>query len=113
MFATANPSCGGFAVSPVNFLDDRFAPVATGKIEIDIGPAFPALVQKTFEDQMIAHWVDRSNPETITNGAVGRASPALDHDVVFPTEINDVPDNQKISREPELGDQRQFFFQLS
>ena len=102
-----------FAVAPINFLDHRFAPVATRKIEIDIGPAFPALVQKTFEDEMIADRIDRGDPETITNRAVRRAAAALDHDVVFAAEIDDVPDDQKISGEPELGDQRQFFFELS
>src|SRR5437762_4141675 len=44
-------------------------------------------------------WVHRRDPETITNSAIGGAAPALDHDVVFTTEIDDVPDNQKIARE--------------
>src|SRR5260370_36020755 len=38
-----------FALSPVNFLDHRFATIAAGKIEIDIGPAFPVFVQEPFE----------------------------------------------------------------
>src|SRR2546430_15878941 len=36
-----------FAVAPINFLDRSFAPVAARKIEIDVRPAFSALVEKT------------------------------------------------------------------
>ena len=61
---------------------------------------------------MTTHRVHRRDPETITNSAIGGAAPALDHDVVFTTEIDDVPDNQKIARESELADEREFFFEL-
>src|SRR5207249_10864391 len=61
---------------------------------------------------MTAHRVHRRDPETITNSAIGGAAPALDHDVVFTTEIDDVPDNQKIARESELADERELFFEL-
>src|SRR6266487_172855 len=40
--------CAVFAVATINFLDHRFPAIATGKIEIDIRPAFAALIQKTF-----------------------------------------------------------------
>ena len=95
-----------FAVTPVNFLDDRFAAVAAGKIEIDIGPAFAAFIQEPFEHQIVAHRIDRRNPEAITNRAIGCAAPALDHDIVLAAEIDDVPDNQEISGEPEFDDER-------
>src|SRR6266699_6600747 len=62
---------------------------------------------------MIAHWIDGSNAEAITNRAVRGASPTLHHDVVFAAKIYDVPDDQKIPRESELGDERQFFFELA
>src|SRR5439155_26233722 len=61
---------------------------------------------------MTAHRVHRRDAETITNSAIGGTAPALDHDVVFTTEIDDVPDNQKIAREPEVADEREFFFEL-
>ena len=85
------------AVAPVNFLDHALAPIAAGQIEINIGPAFPALAEKTLEDQMIAHRIDRGDAETITNRAVGRAPPSLHHDVVLPAEIDDVPDDQEVA----------------
>src|SRR5438270_3029047 len=102
-----------FAVTPVNFLDHRFAPIAARKIEIDIGPPFAALVQKTLEDEIVADRIDRGDPEAITNRAIRGAAPALDHDVVLATEIDDVPDNQKIAGEAEPGDQRELFFKLT
>src|SRR5437763_3482105 len=81
-----------FAVAPINFLDRRFAPVAAGKIEIDVGPTFSALVQEAFEHQIIAHRINRRDSKTITNRAVRRASPALNHDIVLAAAINDIPD---------------------
>src|SRR5262249_2772374 len=93
-----------FPVTAINFLDHRFPAVATGKIKIDVRPAFPALVQKAFKHEMIFHWINRRNAEAITDRAIGRAATTLNHDVVFPAEIDDVPYNQKISGKPELRD---------
>ena len=102
-----------FAVTPVNFLDDALAPVAARQIEIDVGPAFPAFAQETFENEMIADRIDRRDAEAITNRAVRRAAASLHHDVVLPAEIDDVPDDQKITGKPELLNQGQLFFQLA
>ena len=93
-----------FAVTSVNFLDDGFTAIAAGKIEIDVGPAFPALAEETFKDEMIAHRIDWRDPEAITNSTVRSAAATLHHDVVFAAEIDDVPDNQKISRETQFRD---------
>src|SRR4030095_296199 len=104
--------CAVFAVTPVNFLDDPFAPIAARKIEIDVRPAFAAFTKETFEDEMIAHRIDRRDPETKTDRAVGRAPAALDHDVIFAAEIDDVTDDQKITGKAEFLDERQLFIQL-
>ncbi len=101
------------AVTAIDLLDDTFAPVAAGKIEIDIGPAFAALIEKPFENQIVTHGIDRRDAETITNGTVGGAAAALHHDVVLAAEINNVPDNQKISGKTEFLNQVQFFFELT
>src|SRR6266487_627381 len=61
---------------------------------------------------MIAHRIDRRDAETITNSAVGGAAAALHHNIVLTAKIHDVPDNQKITGEPELGNERQFFFEF-
>src|SRR5262249_33778482 len=78
------------AVTAINFLDHAFTPVAARQIEIDVGPAFASFTQKTFEDEMIAHRIDRSDAKAKTNHTVRRAPPALDHDLVFAAEIDDV-----------------------
>src|SRR5206468_5623152 len=91
--------CAMFAVTAINFLDHCFAPIAAGKIKINIRPAFPALVQESFEYEMIFYWVDRRDPEAITNRAIGGAAAALNHDVVFTAEINDVPYDQEVAGE--------------
>src|SRR5205823_7597953 len=101
-----------FAVTPINFLDHGFAAVATWKIEIYIRPAFPAFVQEPLEHQIVAHRIDRRDAKAITNRAVGGAAASLHHDVVLATEIDDVPDNQKISRKPEFDDERKLFFEF-
>src|SRR6266516_2694342 len=61
---------------------------------------------------MIAHRINGSNGEAITNRTVRGAAAPLHHYVVFAAKIHDVPDDQKISREPELGNERQFFFEF-
>ncbi len=93
-----------FAITPINFLDHALPPVAARQIEIDVRPAFPALAQETLEDEMIAHRIHRRDPETKTNRAVRRAPATLHHDIVFPAEIHDVPNDQEIAGEPELLD---------
>src|SRR4030095_15149588 len=62
---------------------------------------------------MIAHRIDRRDAEAITNCAVGCAAASLHHDVVFAAKIDDVPDDQKISWEPELANEGKFFLKLS
>src|SRR6476620_6143780 len=73
--------CAMFAVTPINFLDHCFPPIPAGKIKINIRPTFAALVEESFEYEMIFHRVDRGDSEAITNGAIGGAAAALDHNV--------------------------------
>src|ERR1041385_3139867 len=91
------------SVAAINFLNHCFTPVAAGKIEIDVRPAFAALVQKPFEDEMILHGIDRRDSQAITYCAVSGATSSLDHDVVFATEIDDVPDDQKDRKSTRLN----------
>src|SRR5215468_6338802 len=62
---------------------------------------------------MIVHRINRCNTQAITDGTIGGAAAALDHDIVFTTEIDDVPDNQKISGETQFGYEREFFLDLT
>ena len=76
------------------------------------GQPWRFFVQETFENEMVADRIDRSDAETKTDRAVRRAAAPLHHDVVLATEIDDVPDDQKITGEPELLDEGQFFVEL-
>src|SRR5262249_29942124 len=105
--------CAVFAVTPVNFLDHCFSPIAAGKIKIDIRPSFAALVQESFEYEMIFHRIYRRDSEAITDGAIGGAAATLNHDVVFTAEIHDVPNDQEIAGETELAYQCEFFLDLA
>src|SRR4029079_9287652 len=105
--------CAVFAITPINFLNHCFPPIAAGKIKINIRPAFAALVEESLEYEMIFYRVDRRDPETITNGAVRSAAAALDHDIVFTAEIDDVPNNQEITGETELAYQCKLFLDLA
>src|SRR5260370_239215 len=66
--------CTVFAVASINFLDHRFATIAAGKIEIDIGPAFPVFVQEPVENQIIAHLIDRRDVFSIASGKSRKSS---------------------------------------
>ena len=101
------------AVTAIDFLNHAFPPIATGKIEIDIGPAFAPFTEESLENQVIAYGINRCDAEAITNRAVGRAAAALHHNVMLATEIDDVPNDQEISGESELLNKRQFLLQLT
>src|SRR4051794_36638178 len=102
-----------FAVAAIDFLDDLLTPLAAGQIEIDVGPAFAALVQEALEDEMITHRIDRRDTEAIADDAVRRAAATLHHDVVLAAEIDDVPDDEEVTGEPEPRDEREFEFELA
>ena len=70
-------------------------------------------LRKRSKTRLIADRIDRRDAEAKTNRAVRRAAAALHHDVVFAAEIDDVPDDQKITGEPELLDRGQLFFELA
>src|SRR5439155_13002647 len=63
--------CTVFAVASVNFLDHRFATIAAGKIEIDIGPTFPVFVQEPFEKQIFDQRIELRYAEAKTLFAFG------------------------------------------
>src|SRR4051812_6843798 len=73
-----------FPVTPIDFLDHALAPIAARQVEIDVGPAFAAFAQEPLEDEIVADRIDGGDAEAITDRAVRRAPPALNHDVVFP-----------------------------
>ncbi len=92
-------------VAPVDVLNDRLAPLAARQIEIDVRPLPARLAQEPLEQELHADRIHRRDPERVADRAVGRGAPSLDQDVVGAAVLDDVPDDQEISREVEPADE--------
>ena len=101
------------AVSLVDILDDFFALVAAGQIEIDVGPLAALFRKKAFEEKFHADGIDGGDAERIADGAVGGRAASLNQNVLLAAVADQVPDDEEISGELEFLDQRQFFFDLA
>src|SRR5690606_40706304 len=99
-------------VTPVNFLNHRFPPIAARQIEVNIGPPFPPFAQKPFEQKLLPDRIHGRDAETVTNRAVGRAPAPLYHNVLLSAKSNNIPDAQEVSAKTELLDQSQLMLEL-
>ena len=86
--------------------------VFRGQIEIDVRPLVAALAQEALEEQLHADRIDGGNFQRVADGGVGGAAAALHQDVVLLAELDDVPDDEKISGKAQLRDQRKFVLHL-
>ena len=102
-----------FAIALVDVLDDFFALVAAGQIEIDVGPLAALFGKKALEEQFHADGVDRGDAERVADGAVGGGSASLHENVLLAAEADEIPDDEEVSGEFEFFDERQFFFDLA
>ena len=94
------------SVALINVLNDALALIAAGQIEIDVRPFAAFFGEKALEQQFHADRIDRRYSKRITDGAVGRRAAALHQNVLLAAELDDVPDDQEITCELELLDQR-------
>ena len=101
-----------FAITLVNILNDFFALVAAGQVEIDVGPLAALFGKKTLEEQFHADGVDRGDAERVADGAVGGGSASLHKNVLLAAVADQVPDDEKVSGEFKFFDELQFFFNL-
>ena len=101
------------AVALVDILDGLLALIAAGQVEIDVGPLAALFREKALEEQLHADGIDRGDAERITDRAVGRRAASLHQDVLLAAVLHDVPDDEEISGELELLDQRQLAFDLA
>ena len=84
----------------------RFALIAAGQIDIDVGPFAALFGEEALEEQIHADGVDGSDPQRIADGAVGGGTAALAEDAFLAAEAHDIPDDQEIAAESELLDER-------
>ncbi len=104
--------CRVFAtVTLVDILDDLLAPVGLD-VDVDVRWAVPFGCQEPFEQQLVAHRVDRGDAERVTHRGIGRGPSALTEDVRFSAEVDDVVDDQEISGKVQIGDDLQFLVDL-
>src|SRR5208282_2288824 len=84
------------AVFCVEILDNLFALVAAGEIEIDVRPLAAFFGEKAFEEQLHADGVDRGDAERVADGAVGGRSAALYENILLAAEADKVPDDEEV-----------------
>src|SRR3954468_5506488 len=81
--------------------------IAGGQVEIDVWPLAAILAEEALEEQFHPDGIDRRDFQRVTNRGVGGRPSAL-HKKSVPLAIaNDVPDDEEVSCESELLDQRQ------
>src|SRR5665213_3464651 len=101
-----------FTVSLIDVLDGLLTLVFGRKIEVDVRPLAPALTQKPLKEQFHPYRVDSRYFERIADGRVRRTAAALNQDVVFLAETNNVPNDQEVSGKAEPCNQSEFVIDL-
>ena len=96
----------------IDVLDHLLAPFVL-EVDVDVGRFAALLRQEAVEQQLVVGRVDRGDPEAEADRRVGCRSPPLAEDrrLAAPGKVDNLLDGKKIGRDPELGDQRQLFFQ--
>ena len=101
------------AISLIDGLNRAFALIAAGKIEIDVGPLAALFGKESLEEQLHFHRIDGSDAERVTDRAVGCRAAALNQDVVFTAELDDVPNDEEIAFQSQLLDERKLALDLA
>ena len=93
-------------------LDDGFAAVAGGEVDVDVGPGFAVFGEEAFEEEAAADGVDGGEAEEVADDGVGGGAAALAEDVLGVGEADDVVDDEEVAGEAELADEGEFLFEL-
>jgi hypothetical protein len=94
----------------VHVLDDLLAPVGFD-VDVDVRRAVPLRREEPFEQQPVAHRVDRGDAQGVADRAVGGRAAALAHDSVAAAELDQLPHHQEVAGEAELLDDAQLMLQ--
>jgi len=100
------------AVALVDILDGTLAIVSGRQVEIDVGPLAAHLGEEALEEQFHADWIDSRNTERVADGGVGGRAAPLNQDAVLAAELHNVPHDEEVAGESELGDERKFGIDL-
>ena len=110
--AVGGHGAAALAVLLVDVLDDLFAPVARRQIEVDVGPLAALLRQEALEEQLHADRIDGGDAERVADGRVGRRAAPLHQDAAATAVVDDVPDDEEVAGQLELGDELQLALDL-
>src|SRR5205823_4252219 len=100
------------AVALVHILDRTLALVARGQINIDIRPLAAFFGKEALEEQFHIHRIDGGDAERITDSAVGGGAAPLRQNILLAAIADDVPDDEEVTRQSQLFDQRQLTLHL-
>ena len=101
-----------FAVALIHILNGTLALIATGKVEIDIGPLAAFLREEALKQQPHSNRIDSRYAQGITDRAVGRGASSLNQDSLLTAMVDDVPHNKKISGQLEPLDEHKLALNL-
>ena len=96
-----------FAITLIDVLNGALALGAAGQVEIDVRPLAALLGEKALEEQVHSNRIDGGDAERVADHAVGRRAAPLHQNALAPAELHDVPDDEEVAGESELGDERQ------
>ena len=99
------------AVAPVNVLDDLLAP-GRREVDVDVGIARSALVDKTLEEQVVPDRIDPSYAEHVGHDRIGRTTAALGGNAALAGEAHQVPADQEELGQAGLFDDLEFVGEL-
>ena len=100
------------AVSLVYVLDDLFALIAGGEIEVDVGPLATVFVEESLEEQLHADGIDGGDFEGVADGGVGSRTAALGEDAVALAVADEIPNDEEVAGEAKFGDELEFVLDL-
>ena len=100
------------AVLRIDVLDDLLAPVARRQVDVDVGPLAPFLGQEPLEQQFHPHRIDGGDAEAVADRAVRGRTPALGEDATGLAKLHEIPHDEEVPGEAQLGDDREFLLDL-
>src|ERR1700722_15502465 len=104
----------GCVLASVAFIDvgDHLVAAAGLDVDVDVGWTFAGRRQEALEEEAECDRVGIRHTERVTDRRVRSRAPALAEDVVAPTKLHDVVDDEEVARKAECGDDLQFAIDL-
>lgn len=96
----------------VDVLDDVFSPLRLD-IDVNIWWTVPLRGEETLKKEFVGNGVDGCDAETVADGRVVGGAAALAEDVVVPTELDNIVDDEEVTGEVELTNNLELIVNLA